>query len=52
MSAAWTEGEPVDIWHAFRRLHFATDWEQLTGEQADEAGPAARSRPATSGSRS
>ena len=40
MSAAWREGEPVDVWHAFRRLHFETDWEQLTGEQADEAGPA------------
>ena len=37
MSAAWKAGEPVDIWHAFRRLHFATDWEQLTGEQADDA---------------
>ena len=36
MSAAWSEGEPVDVWHAFRRLHFATDWEQLTGEEADE----------------
>ena len=37
MSAAWREGEPVDVWRAFRRLHFETDWEQLTGEQADEA---------------
>ena len=36
MSAAWREGEPVDVWQAFRRLHFETDWEQLTGEQADE----------------
>ncbi len=36
MSAAWREGEPVDVWRAFRRLHFETDWEQLTGEQADE----------------
>jgi cytochrome P450 len=35
-SAAWREGEPVDVWRAFRRLHFETDWEQLTGEQADE----------------
>ena len=34
--AAWREGEPVDVWRAFRRLHFETDWEQLTGEQADE----------------
>src|SRR3954470_3848458 len=37
MAAGWTEGEPVDLWSAFRRLHFETDWEQLTGEQADEA---------------
>jgi cytochrome P450 len=37
MAAAWKAGEPVDVWHAFRRLHFATDWEQLTGEEADEA---------------
>ena len=34
--AGWREGEPVDVWRAFRRLHFETDWEQLTGEQADE----------------
>ena len=25
------------MWRAFRRLHFETDWEHLTGEQADEA---------------
>ena len=36
MSAGWSEGEPVDVWREFRRLHFETDWEQLTGEQADE----------------
>ena len=36
MIAGWREGEPVDVWRAFRRLHFETDWEQLTGEQADE----------------
>ena len=36
MAAAWREGEPIDVWHTFRRLHFETDWEQLTGEQADE----------------
>jgi cytochrome P450 len=36
MAAAWREGEPIDAWHTFRRLHFETDWEQLTGEQADE----------------
>jgi cytochrome P450 len=34
--ADWEQGKPVDIWRAFRRLHFETDWEQLTGEQADE----------------
>lgn len=34
--AGWREGEPVDVWRAFRRLHFETDWEQLTGEQIDE----------------
>jgi len=36
MAAGWREGEPVDLWRTFRRLHFETDWEQLTGEQADE----------------
>src|SRR4051794_7642094 len=36
-AAEWREGEPVDVWRAFRRLHFETDWEQLTGEQADDA---------------
>jgi cytochrome P450 len=36
MVAEWREGEPVDLWRTFRRLHFETDWEQLTGEQADE----------------
>src|SRR4051812_11350915 len=36
MAAGWREGEPVDVWRAFRRLHFETDWEHLTGEQADE----------------
>jgi cytochrome P450 len=34
--ADWREGDPVDLWRAFRRLHFETDWEHLTGEQADE----------------
>jgi cytochrome P450 len=34
--AVWREGEPLDVWRAFRRLHFETDWEHLTGEQADE----------------
>ena len=36
MVADWREGDPVDVWRAFRRLHFETDWEHLTGEQADE----------------
>ena len=36
MVAEWREGDPVDLWRTFRRLHFETDWEQLTGEQADE----------------
>ena len=36
MADGWREGAPVDLWRTFRRLHFETDWEQLTGEQADE----------------
>ena len=36
-AATWRAGEPLDVWRAFRRLHFETDWEHLTGEQADEA---------------
>jgi len=35
-AADWREGEPVDAWSVFRKLHFEIDWEQLTGEQADE----------------
>jgi cytochrome P450 len=37
LAAGWREGEPVDVWAAFRRLHYETDWQQLTGERADEA---------------
>ena len=36
-SAAWRDGEAIDVWATFRKLHFETDWEQLTGEQADQA---------------